>query len=107
MRLLGGALQIAALDGVLKPQSWISCAYFNLGQLARNFIKAVTPYRGVTDMSCNRLTFICLLVPGVLCFSVLFVARAGARQIPEPSEKMQTEQQGQPETPPLAPGPRR
>jgi len=28
IRPLGGALQIAALDGVLKPQSWISCAYF-------------------------------------------------------------------------------
>ena len=98
MRPLGDALQIAALYGVLKPLSWISCAYLHWGQLVRNFIKAVTPYMGVIDMFCNRFTCICQLVLLVLCFSVLFAARAGAGHISEPSEKVQAGQQEQHET---------
>jgi len=38
-------------------------------------------------MSCNRLNCVCLLVLRVLCFSVLFAARAGAGQIAQPPRK--------------------
>jgi len=42
---------------------------------------------GVIDMFCNRFTCICQQVLLVLCFSVLFAARAGAGQIAEPPGK--------------------
>ena len=49
-------------------------------------------------MSDNRLTYVSPLVLRVLCLSVLFAARSAACQIAEPSEKMQSGQQGQHET---------
>jgi hypothetical protein len=45
-------------------------------------------------MSCNRFSFVCPPALLALCFFVLLAARAGARQIAEPSEKMHP---GQPE----------